>query len=728
MAPLLDVRNLRTSFRTDDGVVQAVDGVSFSLEPGRTLGIVGESGSGKSVTCLTLMGLNDRRTTQVEGEALFKGRDLLTLPRRELRALRGNEIAMIFQDPMTSLNPVQRVGKQLVEAVRLHQDVSVRVARARALELLKLVGIPHAERRIDDFPHHLSGGMRQRAMIAMALVNDPDLLIADEPTSALDVTTQAQILALIGRLRDELGSAVILITHDLGVVAEVADDVAVMYAAGIVEQGPCLDRLPRAAPSVHLGAVRLAPAPRPQRRAPAADPGQPALAALPARRLPLPSALRASPSTPAASNVRRCAPRRATPGTTTPACSTSRRSSARGAGRSWDRSRRRRDRENLLEVEGLRKHFPVTRGVIVERTVSTVRAVDGISFSVREGETLGIVGESGCGKSTLARCLVRLLEPTAGTITFAGRDITHLGRRELRPLRRELMMVFQDPYASLNARKRVGFTVGEALEVHRMGTPAEIKRRVQELLEIVGLSPEHYNRFPHEFSGGQRQRIGVARALAVNPRLIVCDEPVSALDVSVSAQILNLLKDLQREFGLTYVFIAHDLNVVKHISDRVLVMYLGRAVELASRDALYAEPRHPYTGALLAAVPEPDLERPRDRERIVLTGDVPSPSDPPAAVSLPSALSAQPCGRVRRRDARAAHDRGRESPRPLPLPARALAAERAGATRRCDDSLHLSRPARPTAPRRGRRCWRLPCAGSHGSRSSPPPARRSPRC
>jgi peptide/nickel transport system ATP-binding protein len=287
--------------------------------------------------------------------------------------------------------------------------------------------------------------------------------------------------------------------------------------------------------------------------------------------------------------------------------------------------------DTLLEVQGLEKHFPVTRGVLVQRTISTVRAVDGISFSVREGETLGIVGESGCGKSTLARCIVRLLEPTAGQIRFEGRDITHLRRRELRPLRREMMMVFQDPFASLNARKRIGFTVGEALQVHHMGTPAEIKRRVQELLEIVGLSPEHYNRFPHEFSGGQRQRIGVARALAVNPKLIVCDEPVSALDVSVSAQILNLLKDLQRDLGLTYVFIAHDLSVVKHISDRVLVMYLGRVVELASRDALYAGPRHPYTGALLAAVPDPDLSRPRERDRFVLTGDLPSPSDPPPA-------------------------------------------------------------------------------------------------
>jgi oligopeptide/dipeptide ABC transporter ATP-binding protein len=287
--------------------------------------------------------------------------------------------------------------------------------------------------------------------------------------------------------------------------------------------------------------------------------------------------------------------------------------------------------DDLLVVEGLEKHFPVTRGVLVQREVATVKAVDGVSFTVREGETLGIVGESGCGKSTLARCLMRLLEPTAGRITFNGREITHLSRREMRPVRRQMMMVFQDPYASLNSRKRIGFTVGEALEVHQMGTPAEIRRRVQELLEIVGLRPEHYNRFPHEFSGGQRQRIGVARALAVNPKLIVCDEPVSALDVSVSAQILNLLKDLQRDLGLTYVFIAHDLNVVKHISDRVLVMYLGRIVELAPRDALYAEPRHPYTGALLAAVPDTDVSHPRERERIVLEGDVPSPADPPPA-------------------------------------------------------------------------------------------------
>ena len=289
----------------------------------------------------------------------------------------------------------------------------------------------------------------------------------------------------------------------------------------------------------------------------------------------------------------------------------------------------------LLVVEDLKKHFPVTRGIVFQKQIGAVKAVDGVSFSVREGETLGVVGESGCGKSTMARCVMRLLDPTGGRVVFDGRDITNLSRAQLRPIRREMMMIFQDPYASLNARKRVGFIVAEALEVHKLGTPAEVKRRVQELLEVVGLNPEHYNRFPHEFSGGQRQRIGVARALAVNPKLIVCDEPVSALDVSVQAQILNLLKDLQRDFGLTYVFIAHDLNVVRHISDRVLVMYLGHTVELATRQRLYSEPKHPYTGALLSAVPVPDPEVGRDRKRIVLEGDVPNPINPRPAGSIP---------------------------------------------------------------------------------------------
>ena len=355
----------------------------------------------------------------------------------------------------------------------------------------------------------------------------------------------------------------------------------------------------------------------------------------------------------------------------------------------------------LLVVEDLKKHFPITRGIVFQKEIATVKAVDGVSFSLREGETLGIVGESGCGKSTLVRCILKLLEPTGGRILFQGQDITGLSRRDMRPLRRNMMMVFQDPYASLNARKRVGFIIGEALELHGIGTPAERKRRVQELLEVVGLNPEHYNRFPHEFSGGQRQRIGVARALAVNPKLIFCDEPVSALDVSVQAQILNLLKDLQREFGLTYVFIAHDLNVVRHISDRVMVMYLGKSVELADRDELYAHPKHPYTGALLSAVPIPNPDVGRARRSVVLEGDVPEPDQPAERLQLPSALPPLPAGALRRRHAAAGADR-RRPPRRLPLPARALAdGASPSSRRRCNRS---SRPGSGAPARRGRRC------------------------
>ena len=333
--------------------------------------------------------------------------------------------------------------------------------------------------------------------------------------------------------------------------------------------------------------------------------------------------------------------------------------------------------DDLLVVEDLQKYFPITRGIIFQKQVAAVQAVDGITFSVKAGETLGVVGESGCGKSTMARCIMRLLDPTGGKVVFDGRDITHLSRAQMRPIRREMMMIFQDPYASLNARKRVGFIVAEALEVHKLGTDAEVKRRVQELLEVVGLNPEHYNRFPHEFSGGQRQRIGVARALAVNPKLIVCDEPVSALDVSVQAQILNLLKDLQEDFGLTYVFIAHDLNVVRHISDRVMVMYLGKVAELADRDQLYAAPKHPYTGALLSAVPIPNPDVGRQRKPVVLEGDVPSPINPPVGMSVPPALPAVPRRALRRRGATALLVLERACRR-LPLSARALAVDRGG--------------------------------------------------
>jgi peptide/nickel transport system ATP-binding protein len=635
--PLLDVRDLTTEFVTEDGVVRAVDGVSFTLERGKTLGIVGESGSGKSVTCLTIMGLNERRNSRSTGQALFKGEDLLSAPQDRLRAIRGNEIAMIFQDPLTSLNPVRTIGHQLREAVLLHHDVSRTEADVRALGRLREVGIPNAERRMYDYPHQFSGGMRQRAMIAMALVNHPDLLIADEPTTALDVTTQAQILELMKDLQEVYGSAIIMITHDLGVVAEVADEVVVMYAARVAERASADALFDRPEHPYTWGLMRSLPRTGSDDERLIQIPGQPpSLLSPPAgcrfhprcpyvfdrcsRETP-----ELRPSATDGAHLRACflpADVRLTEAAAAPTLA--RRSVARSEVEPASHS------DALLVVDGLSMHFPVRSGLLRRRQVGSVQAVDELSFTVRNGETLGIVGESGCGKSTLARCIIRLLEPTAGHIIFEGRDITHLSRRDLRPVRREMKIVFQDPQGALNPRKRVRDIVGEPLEVQGVGTPLERKRRVLEMLEVVGLNPEHINRFPHEFSGGQRQRIGIARALAVKPKLVICDEPVSALDVSVQAQVLNLLKDLQGEFGLTYIFIAHDLNVVRHISDRVLVMYLGKLAELATSRDLYDAPRHPYTGALLSAIPIPDPELGRSRQPVVLEGDVPSPLNPPS--------------------------------------------------------------------------------------------------
>ncbi len=581
---------------------------------------------------------------------------------------------MIFQDPISSLSPVHRIGDQIVEQIRAHEKISKAAALDRAVDLMERVGIPRARDRARAYPHEFSGGMRQRAMIAMALSLSPSVLIADEPTTALDVTIQAQILQEVIQLREESNSGVIFVTHDLGVVADIADRVLVMYAGRVVEQGT-LDEIFYDPQHPYtwglLGSVTRMDR-EPPRRLPAI-PGQPPSLVNGARGLSLSAALPARVRSLRRGTGARGARAR---------CSRSQGSMlARGlreahapGGRRADRARQGRggrvstggDMEDaprepqsgepeeqqpeepqaaeqlgdgdraaqsngqpLLEAEHVQLYFPVKQGVLVDRTIATVHAVDDVSLHLREGQTLGVVGESGCGKSTFARCIVRLLEPTAGTLRFRGRDITHLGRRQLNPVRREVQLVFQDPVSSLNPRKRVGQIVGTPMRLHGMDRN-KAQARVRELLDRVGLNPEHVNRFPHEFSGGQRQRIGVARALAVNPRLLVLDEPVSALDVSIQAQVINLLDDLQDEFGLSYVFIAHDLSVVRHVSDQIAVMYLGKLMELSPAKELYSKPIHPYTDALLSAIPIPDPRENRQRERMVIGGEPPNPIRPPS--------------------------------------------------------------------------------------------------
>ncbi len=614
---LLEVRNLRTTFASDSGEFTAVDGVSFTLEPGRTLGLVGESGCGKSVTALSIMGLVPQPPGRiVDGEILFDGVDLLKLDRAAMRELRGNRISMIFQEPMTSLNPAFPVGDQIAEVLLRHGRGNEREAKERAIEMLRRVRIPSPERRYDDYPHRLSGGMRQRVMIAMALACGPRLLIADEPTTALDVTIQAQILDLMRTLREETGTAIILITHDLGVIAEVADDVAVMYAGRIVEhasverlfadpQHPYTIGLLGSIPQLHLEQTRLA-----------AIEGQvpnPAVKIAGCRFHPrCPFAVqRCVDEDPPLEEVRPpeaglCDPFGGSVGqhfrATAGAHDISRRA---GAPRS---KRRRRMAESkagaapLLRVEDLVKHFPV-RGGLFTRTSGVVHAVDGISFDVGVGETLALVGESGCGKSTAGRCVLRLLEPTSGRVLFEGEDLASLSDGEMRAHRRAMQIIFQDPFASLNPRMTVGQMIAEPLGLHGLARGRE-RERVAELLGLVGLAPGHAQRYPHEFSGGQRQRIGIARALAVEPRLIVCDEPVSALDVSIQAQVVNLLRDLQARFGLSYIFIAHDLAVVKFIATRIAVMYLGTIVEHADKRDLFARAATSVHAG--AAVVDPD--------------------------------------------------------------------------------------------------------------------------
>ncbi|HEV7367605.1 ABC transporter ATP-binding protein [Arenibaculum sp.] len=561
---VLEVRDLRTQVATPDGPRTVVDGLGFDLHEGETLCIAGESGSGKSMTSLSVMGLLPQPMARVVGgRVLLDGRDLLALPEREMRKVRGGEIAMIFQEPMTSLNPVLSVGRQLAEAVLAHEPVSGREARRRAVDALSAVRIPEPERRLDQYPHELSGGMRQRVMIAMALACNPKVLIADEPTTALDVTIQAQILELMRDLQRERGTAIILITHDMGVVAEMADRVVVMNAGRMVEHGTVLDVFER--PRDPYTRKLLAAVPR--------------LGAMQGTDLPL-----------------------------------------RGADPSA-----RTGQEPVVEVEDLTVRFDV-KGGLLQRTVRRVHAVEGISFAIRPGETLALVGESGCGKSTTGKALLNLVD-WSGNIRICGRETAGLGRSGMRPVRRNIQMVFQDPYASLDPRMTVGDLVAEPMVIHGTASGSELAGRVEWLFRRVGLDPAHAARHPHEFSGGQRQRICIARALALSPRVIVADESVSALDVSVQAQVLDLMQELQDEFGLSYLFISHDMAVVEQISHRVAVMYLGQIVEMGPRRAVFETPRHSYTRKLLQAVPIADPRRRRDTFR-KLVGEIPSPVRP----------------------------------------------------------------------------------------------------
>ncbi len=652
--PLLQVRDLLIRFtRKGRAPVTAVDSVSFDVAAGRSVGIVGESGSGKSVTSLAIMGLLPKRGVHVGGSVTFDGEELLGMSNNRRRSLRGAEMAMVFQDPMSSLNPVVPIGVQVTEVLRRHRDMNKAEARGEAVDLLRRVGIPEAQRRLRDYPHQLSGGMRQRALIAIALACSPRLLVADEPTTALDVTIQAQILDLLRGLVAETGTALVLITHDLGVVAGMCDEVHVMYGGRLVESAdrhelfarpehPYTNGLLASVPRLDSPrGVPLQPIPgsptltRPWSTGCAFEPrctraqadclgDPPAMETVRGHgvRCRYPHGAPVGPSGPNAPRSERPRSERHRPARRRGAGMTATDITTEAAGHPQD---------VLLSVRDVAVHFPIAKGIIRDRVIGHVKAVDGVSIDVRRGSTYGLVGESGCGKSTLGRAVLRLLTPSRGQVWFDGTDIATLRGEQLRRSRSRMQMIFQDPMSSLDPRQSVEAALSEPLRAHGVEAGADgYSGQVAKLLDQVGLPGSAASRFPHEFSGGQRQRIGIARAIALRPELVVADEPVSALDVSVQAQVVNLLEELQDALGLTYVVIAHDLAVVRHVSEVVGVMYLGGIVEEADSDTLYDSPMHPYTLALMSAIPVPDPVIEATRERILLTGDLPSPADPPA--------------------------------------------------------------------------------------------------
>ena len=635
--PIMQVRDLHVSFATEAGVCRAVRGVNFDLWRGRTLGIVGESGSGKSVTALSLIGLLDDNA-KVTGSIIMNGEELIGKTDEEMSEIRGERIAMVFQDPLSALTPMFTIGDQIAEGlITHHPDMSKQQIHDRCVELLELVGIPQPEERLSSFPHQFSGGMRQRVMIAIAIANNPDVIIADEPTTALDVTIQAQILDVLAKAQKETGAAVVLITHDLGVVAGAADDILVMYAGRPVERASIDDVFQHPSMPYTMGLLGAVPKPHiaaSQRLAP--------IQGNPPSLVDIPKGCPFSPRCPLA----------------TPECSLSEPNlevvdassghlaSCRRLQEIIDKNMKYTDvfpvpdllpadwadvprdqRPVTLEVDHLVKHFPLTGGGMFRRTIGQVAAVDDVTFKIRQGETLALVGESGSGKSTTLMEIMNLMKPEDGRIVVLGHDLAELKKRaERKALRKDLQIIFQDPMSSLDPRMPIYDVLAEPLKVHKW-SKEKINRRIGELMELVGLNPDYVDRFPAQFSGGQRQRISIARALATDPKVLLLDEPIASLDVSIQAGIINLLEDLQAKLKISYLFVAHDLAVIRHISDRVAVMYLGQVVELGETEDVFTHPRHPYTQALLSAIPVPDPVVERTRQRIILKGDLPSPSE-----------------------------------------------------------------------------------------------------
>jgi len=652
MTAVLEVEGLRTEFHLRRSNVTAVDDVSFHVDEGECVGVVGESGCGKTTTGLSIMKLLPNVGHIAGGKITLLGRDIVPLGEKEMCKIRGNDVGMIFQDPLTSLNPTMTIGRQIAESVRLHRHASKAEARARALEVLALVDMPRPQERLNAFPHQLSGGLRQRVMIAMALACEPKMLVADEPTTALDVTIQAQILDLLDDLRERLGMAIMLITHDMGVIAGRADRVLVMYAGKIIETSttgelftrmrhPYSEALLASVPKLEQdSSIRLISIPGlPPDLSQPIDQCRFAPRCLYAQddcTVHEPDLVRAGESEPGhlAACFHQVGVDEATMAKRPEAVAKSADVTVTADELSAARQRTRADelvqQPVILQVSRLVKEFPVTSGAVIQRRIGSVKAVSDVSFSVRRGETFGLVGESGCGKTTMGRLVVALEKANAGSITFEGDDITHLGSRALRTRRRDMQLMFQDPYASLDPRMRVGSILKEPLVVQNIGTSHERDERVRSLMGEVGLSAKALDLYPHEFSGGQRQRIGLARALALDPKLIVADEPVSALDVSIQAQILNLLKELQQRRHLTYIFISHDLAVVKYMADTIGVMYLGKLVEVGPAIDIYAKAAHPYTRALIDTIPEPDPALARASRGRHIQGELPSAMQPPS--------------------------------------------------------------------------------------------------